>query len=181
MKRLERGILLVMALAACRSSEPSRNGRLQARWTGADTGQFSALAAAEWCDDQRRLEIRAIKGDTGLAVAVFPEVVLSPDTYRVVAAGSKDSNPPSARVGLRWFGTTAINGFQGDSGTVVLERTDSGQLAGHLAARVRSVSNSDRVTVTGEFENLAVTPQSRGCIADSAVESAQSGDTDRVD
>ena len=130
---------------------------------------------------QRRLEIRTIRGDTGLALAVFPEVVLSPDTYRVVAAGSKDSTPPSARVALRWFAATAINGFQGDSGTVVLERTDSGHLTGKLGARVSSVSNSDRVTVTGEFENLRVIPQSRGCIADSAVESSGSAEADHVD
>ena len=181
MSRLECRVLLAVALASCRASGSSREGQLQASWTGADTGQVSGLAVAEWCDEQRRLEIRTIKGDTGVALAVFPEVVLSPDTYRVVAAGSKDSTPPTARVGLRWFGATAISGFQGDSGTVVLERTDSGQLTGQLAARVSSVSNSDRLTVTGEFENLAVIRQARGCIADSAVESAQSSDTDQVD
>lgn len=181
MNRLECGVLLAVALTSCRASESSREGQLKASWTGADTGQVSGFAVAEWCEDQRRLEIRTIKGDTGLALAVFPEVVLSPDTYRVVAAGSKDSAPPTARVALRWFAATAINGFQGDSGTVVLEQTDSGQLKGQLAARVSSVSNSDRVTVTGEFENLAVIRQARGCAADSALETAKSGDTDHVD
>lgn len=181
MSRLEQGVLLVVALAACSASEASREGRLEARWTGTDTGQVSGFAQAEWCDDQRRLEIRIIKGDTGLAVAVFPEVVLSPDTYRVVAAGSRDSAPPKARVALRWFGATAISGLQGDSGTVVLERTDSGQLTGHLAARASSVSNSDRVTVTGEFQNLAVVSQERGCIADSVMGGSESDGTDEVD
>ena len=173
MSLFTRAVLLVGMAVACRASAAPREGHLEARWIGADTGQFSSFAAAEWCDDQRRLEIRAIRGDTGIALAVFPEVVLSPDSYRVVAAGAKDSAPPTARVALRWFGPTAISGFQGDSGMVVLEQTDSGQLKGHLVARVSSVSNSDRVTVSGEFENLAVLPQTRGCIADSAVESAQ--------
>ena len=181
MSRFEGGVLLAVALTSCRASESSREGQLKASWTGADTGQVSGFAVAEWCDDQRRLEIQTIRGDTGLALAVFPEVVLSPDTYRVVAAGSKDSAPPTARVGLRWFGATAIRGFQGDSGTVILEQTDSGRLTGRLAARASSVSNSERVTVTGEFENLAVLRQSRGCTVDSAVESARSSDTDQVD
>lgn len=181
MSRLAYGLLLAVALASCRASESSREGHLKARWTGADTGQLSGFAVAEWCEEQRRLEVRTIKGDTGLALAVFPEVVLSPDTYRVVAAGSKDSVPPTARVALRWFGATAISGLQGDSGAVMLERTDSGQLTGELVARLSSVSNSDRVTVTGEFENLAVIRQARGCIADSALESAEASDTDHVD
>lgn len=170
MSRLECGVLLTLALISCRAAGSSREGELKARWTGSDTGQLSGFAVAEWCDEPRRLEIRTIKGDTGLALAVFPEVVLSPDTFRVVAAGAKDSTPPSARVALRWFGATAISGFQGDSGTVVLEQTDSGRLTGRLAARASSVSNSDRVTVTGDFENLAVIRQTRGCTADSARE-----------
>jgi hypothetical protein len=179
--RFQCGLLLTAALAACGASEPARKGLFEARWTGSDTGQLAGSAVAEWCDEQRRLEIRTVRGDTGVAVAVFPEVVLAPDTYRVVLAGSRDSQPPAARVALRYFSPTAISGFQGDSGAVVLERTDSGQLTGRVAARASSVSNSDRVTLTGKFENLAVVPQSRGCTADSGFESAEAADTDGVD
>jgi hypothetical protein len=179
--RSGRGWFLLFALAACRASEASKDGRLEARWTGADTGRLSGGALAEWCDEQRRLEIRTVEGDTGLALAVFPDVVLSPDSYRVVAPGSKDSVAPSARVALRWFGKTAINGFQGDSGILVLERTDSGQLTGRLAARGSSVSNSARVTISGEFQNLAVVPQGRGCTADSTERDSAPADTERID
>jgi hypothetical protein len=175
------GLLLLLGLAACRASEASRKGHLEARWFGADTGRLSGGALAEWCDEQRRLEIRTIEGDTGLAVAVFPAVVLSPDSYRVVAPGSKDSAAPSARVALRWFGKTAINGFQGDSGIVVLERTDSGQLTGRLAARGSSVSTPDRVRISGEFQNLAVVPQGRGCTADTTETDSEPADTERID
>jgi hypothetical protein len=159
---------LLIAAVACRSSTASEEGHLKASWIGADTGGLSGFALAEWCDEQRRLEIRTIKGDTGLALAVSPEVVLSPDSYRVAIPGSRDTAPPSARLALRWFGPTAIHGFQGDSGTVILERTDSGRLTGSVVARGSSVSNSDRVTLTGEFQNLAVIPQSRGCTTLSA-------------
>jgi hypothetical protein len=178
-------LLLSLSLACDRSDSATPGGRLEARWTGSDTGQISALAAAEWCDGQRRLEIRAIGGDTGVALAIYPNVVLSPDTYPVAEPAGRDSVVPSARVGLRWFGATAIKGFQGDSGIVVLERTDSGQLSGNVGARARSVSNNDRVTVTGEFRNLTVVDQVRGCIPEPSPDSMEqvigSGDTDDVD
>jgi hypothetical protein len=175
------GLILLFGLAACRASEASRKGHLEARWTGPDSGRLSGGALAEWCDEQRRLEIRTIEGDTGLAVAVFPDVVLSPDSYRVVAPGSKDSTAPSARVALRYFGRTTINGFQGDSGTVVLEHTDSGQLTGYLAARGTSVSNSERVRISGKFQDLPVVPQGRGCTADSMETDSEPADTERID
>ena len=63
----------------------------------------------------------------------------------------------------------------------MLERTDSGQLTGRLAARGSSVSNSDRVTITGEFQNLAVVPQGRGCTADTTVGDSEPADTERID
>ncbi|HEU5303716.1 MAG TPA: hypothetical protein VFU40_03645, partial [Gemmatimonadales bacterium] len=168
--KLKSSLLLALALSACRVVEGS-GGHLEVSWVGTDTGRISGSALAEWCEEQRRLEIRAIAGDTGVALAVFPDVVLSPDSYRVVTPVGKDTAAPSARVALRWFGKTAIKGFRGDSGAVVLESTDSGQLSGHLATRASSVSNSDRVTLTGEFENLTVVPQSRGCASDSEADS----------
>jgi hypothetical protein len=178
--------LLLLLSPACDGSESKApGGRLEARWAGSDTGRISAPAAAEWCDGQRRLEIRAIAGDTGVALAIYPNVILSPDTYPVAGPARRDSMVPSARVGLRWFGATAIKGFQGDSGAVVLEHTDSGQLSGNVGVRARSVSNNDRVTVTGEFRNLTVVDQVRGCIPESSSDSMEqvieSGDIDDVD
>jgi hypothetical protein len=157
-----------MVVVSCRPSGASEQGHLEARWIGSDTGRVGGSALGEWCDEQRRLEIRLVKGDTGLALALYPEVVLSPDSYRVAMAGSRDTAPPSARLALRWLGPTAIHGLQGDSGTVVLERTDSGQLTGSVVARASSVSNSDRVRLSGEFQNLPVVPQTRGCTAQPA-------------
>lgn len=181
-------VLVLLAISlSCDGSVSSKNqgSSLEVGWTGSDTGQMSAPAVAEWCDEQRRLEIRALGGDTGVALAIYPNVILSPDSYPVVAPVPRDSVVPSARVGLRWFAATAIKGFQGDSGTVVLERTDSGRLSGKLGVRARSVSNTERVTVTGEFRNLTVLDQVRGCIPDSSLDSLEQdtvpADTDDVD
>jgi hypothetical protein len=176
--------LLLSLISGC--NEPrDQAGQFEARWVGSDTGKLFAPAIAEWCDSQRRLEIRAIRGDTGFALAIYPGPVLSPDTYLVVAPTGRDSVVPSARVGLRWFGATSIKGFRGDSGAVVLERTDSGQLSGSLAARASSISNNERVTVTGDFRNLAMIDQARGCIPESSPDTVQLGaedtDADMVD
>lgn len=170
-------------IGACRTQQGSgaQAGRLEARWVGADTGKLSAAATAEWCAETRILEIRAVERDTGLALALFPDVVIVEDTYPVVSPSRADSSVPSARVALRWFGPTAISGFQGDSGAVVLETMERGQLSGSMKARASSVINSDRITIIGTFEHLAVMDQSRGCIPEPPLEDGQAAETDEVD
>jgi hypothetical protein len=160
------GLVLVLSLmTACGKweSRPSPAGWLEARWTGADTGKISAPAAAEWCADRLWLEIRAIHGDTGLAVGLYSVDTIAADSYPVAEPTRGDSVPPSARVALRVFSPTAIKGYQGDSGTVILERSGSGQVSGRLAARARSVLNGAQVRLSGRFDRVAVMPQERGC------------------
>lgn len=173
---------LLLWAGACGYSADSRTdvGHLEADWTGADTGKISAPATAEWCEGQRLLEIRAIRGDTGFALVLYPPVILSPDTYPVRAPAGSDSAVPSARVALRWFGATTISGFQGDSGAVVLERADSGQLSGTVVARASSVANNSRIAVTGAFQNLTVVDATRGCIPETS-DSAPALDDELMD
>lgn len=161
-------IALLLFAAACGASEISRTraGHLEVSWSGSSSGELSAEATAEWCEPERLLEIRAVRGDTGVALAILPEVILAPDTYLVVSPRSGDSVVPSSRVALRWFGATSISGFQGDSGAVVLESADSGDLSGSVVARAWSVSTSERLTVTGTFRDLPVLQATRGCAPD---------------
>ena len=166
MRRSGLGLVLGLSLiSACGKWESQRlpAGRLEARWTGADSGKISAPAAAEWCADRLLLEIRAIQGDTGLALALYAVDTIASDSYRVVEPSRADSTPPSASVALRLFSQTTITGFQGDSGTVILKRSGSGQLSGSLGARARSVLSGDQIRLSGKFERVAVMPQERGC------------------
>jgi hypothetical protein len=165
-------------MAACGKwdSQALQAGQLEARWTGADSGKISAPAAAEWCADRLLLEIRAIQGDTGLALALYAVDSIAVDSYPVVEPTRADSAPPSARVALRLFSPTTIKGYQGDSGKVILERSRSGQLSGSLAARARSALNGEQIRLSGRFEGIAVTPQERGCApgpADSAPDTTE--------
>jgi hypothetical protein len=161
-----RPVVGLLLTAACdqSGSQQLQAGRLEAHWTGADTGKISAPASAEWCEDRRLLEIRAVQGDTGLGLALFAMDSIAADSYRVVDPSRADSSPPSARVALRLFSQTSVKGFQGDSGTVILKRSGSGPLSGTVSARARSVLNGQQIRVSGRFDRVAVTPQTRGCI-----------------
>lgn len=160
------GLMLpICLLGACGllSDGSSAEGRLEAHWTGADAGKISGPATAEWCGIRRLLEIRTIQGDTGLALALFPAESVSSGTYRIVDPPKAESLPPAAGVAVRWFAVNAVKGFQGESGMVVLERSKSGKLSGTVAAGARSVADTQRIAITGKFQNLTIQPQTRGC------------------
>ena len=196
---------LVGALA-CSSAEPadSRAGSLDVEWTGADTGKLSAPAVAEWCEGLKVLELRAIQGDTGIALVFYPSgpgmrapvprtrSVAKPDSvargdsvtpgnYPVIAPERADSSRPSAAVALRWFAETSIRGFRGDSGTVVLEGTGPGTTAGRFSAHLRSAAEGSRLTVTGSFKGLSVTPAPEGCAGRPSQEPDEAEELDERD
>ncbi len=157
--------LTFCCLAAC-SAPPERHGGsgwIEARWTGADTGRMAAPMTAEWCDERRALEIRGLAGDTGLGLVLYPVDTIDADSYRIVLPRGADTAPPAAAVALRVFSTNTIQGYQGDSGTVVLDRGKNGELSGVIAARARSVVNGQLLNVTGKVRDLTVVPQKRGC------------------
>ncbi len=176
-----RGALAVIALVAaggCGGSPPaSRTGSwLEAAWTGSDTGRISAAAFAEWCDTLRLLEVRAIQGDSGLALAIYPSDTVAPGQYRVRPPGRADSIRPGAGVAVRWFGELAISGFRGDSGAVVLAGAGAGApLSGSFEARARALGGSGRLTVRGSFGGLTVRSASPGCAGQVESPSADTG------
>jgi hypothetical protein len=156
-------------------------------WIGSDTGKLSAPAVAEWCDSLKLLELRAIHGDTGIALVFYPSGSgtradsvprtaaakpdsvapgdsVTPGSYPVIAPERADTSRPSAAVALRWFAETSIRGFRGDSGTVVLEAIGPGTSAGRFSAYLRSATEGSKLTVTGSFKGLSVTPAPKGCV-----------------
>jgi hypothetical protein len=161
------GLAVLLTIGgACRpaSDRTPRSGHLDASWTGSNRGEISAPATAEWCAIRRLLEIRAIQGDTGVALALYPAETIAAGSYRIVDPVKAESIPQAAGVALRWFAQTAVDGFQGESGTVILERSRSGQLSGSVKAGARSVADTRRVAINGSFRDLTVRPESRGCV-----------------
>lgn len=157
---LRRLVILVSLLAGCRliPHRPPDGGHLQATWSGPDGGKISSPASAEWCAARKLLEIRAVRGDTGIALALYPKDTLVGGRYRVVDPLRAESLPPAAGIALRWFTQNAVKGFQGDTGTVFLDRSPSGELGGSVSAGARSVADTQRVTVKGTFDGLTVHP-----------------------
>ncbi len=169
----------LIALLACSSEESAdpRAGSLAVEWTGADTGKLSGLAVAEWCDSLDLLELRAIHGDTGIALVLYPSDSRSRSgsvaavDYPVVPPERADSSRPAAAVALRWFAETSIRGFRGDSGSVVLAAPGPDGYAGRFTAHLRAAVEGSRLTATGSFKGLAITQALPGCAGGPADES----------
>ncbi len=157
--------LCFLLVIACREAPGRSNGpgHLEVQWKGSSKGQLSGLATATWCELRRVLAIQTVRGDTGIALALYPEKALTPGTYGVVAPARAESIPPAAAVAARWPTKSVIQGFRGDSGQVVLQRTSSGRFSGRVGARARSVVDTQRIVMTGTFRDLLVQPDSLGC------------------
>jgi hypothetical protein len=139
--------------------------QLEVEWSGADTGKVQAEPTAEWCDSLRLLEIRAIRGDTGIGLALYPRTRIEAGRYPIVAPGAADSSAPAAALALRWFGETSIRGFQGDSGLVTVRESPPGVYAGTIEAKARSVTDGGRLSLRGSFAGLVARPAARGCVS----------------
>lgn len=163
MKHVTR-ILLLGLVAACQSgSGGSSGGSLQVRWSGREPGRLSGGATAGWCAPRHVLEVRSIQGDTGVALALYPAETLTAGVYRVVEPNRAESLPPAAAVALRWLTPKIVQGFRGESGSVRLQRSSSGQVSGEMSLRARSVVDTERVTITGSFQGLSLQLQPPHC------------------
>jgi hypothetical protein len=161
-------IALAVAVTLAPSCRPRRDQEgpfLEAEWREKGTTRLRGEATAEWCDSLRLLQIQALHGDTGVALAIYPVGRLEGGRFRVLAPATADSNRPAAAVALRWFAETSIRGFQGDSGTITMEQPQSGVLTGTFDARAHSVTDAGHATVRGTFRGLVVRPATRGCVA----------------
>ncbi len=127
---------LVAATGACQRPKPEPGGRLESRWTGADTAQFAATATAQWCAMGKYVEIQAVRGDTGILVAVFPKDTGWAGTYRLTAAPDEASRP-TALVVWRWADLSKVDGVRSDSGTVQLRREPGGKVSGKCRSKDR--------------------------------------------
>jgi hypothetical protein len=173
-------LLLTSIIGACGDgkSRTGSEGHLEVAWQGKEPGRISGKADAGWCSLRQVLEIQTVQGDTGIALALYPGKSLVPGAYRVLDPGKAESLPPAAGVAVRWLGKSVIQGFQGDSGRVDLERSGSGLLSGRVQAHAHSVVDTQRIVLTGTFRDVAVRPDSLGCAPpEPADEDADPADT----
>jgi hypothetical protein len=164
---LPTSLLLATLVAACGGAAAGEGSGpfLEAEWSGKDTAKIRGAATAEWCDSLHLLQIQALRGDTGVGIAIYPGRQIQAGRYRVLAPTVADSTPPAAAVALRWFAETSIKGFQGDTGIVVVEQPRPGILTGTFEAKAHSVTDTEHLSIRGSFRRLVARPASRECVA----------------
>ena len=170
-------------LACTTAEKPTLAGpRLAVRWTGADTAAFSAPATAERCDTLHLIEIRAISGDTGVGIALYDSGTTRPGSYAIRLPERADSEAPAAALALRWFSKTAVQGYQGDSGEVVL-RASADVLSGTFRARAHAINSATKLEVTGSFDGVRLRRGPQGCAppADTAAAASDSAALEVID
>jgi hypothetical protein len=168
----------IFLVAACQPApRPSSGpGQLDVSWQGSSTGSLSGTATARWCNLDRVLEIQTVRGDTGLALALYPAKEVAPGAYPVVPPERAESAPPAAAIAARWPTKTLIQGFQGDSGQVTLQRSSKGRWSGRLQARARSAVDTQRIVLSGSFQDLRVERDSLGCLPRDTLGDDNAGD-----
>jgi len=173
--------VLVLLVTACSkpSVRPPGEGQLEVRWDGSFDGSLSAPATAEWCGLHRVLQIRGVRGDTGVALAIYPGESLKAGVYPVVDPARAESLPPAAAVAARWLTKNLVQGFRGDSGQVRLDAAGPGRYSGSVKARIRSVVDTARVGLTGTFRDLLIRPDTMSCEPGDipSVQASEAGDT----
>lgn len=168
MRRLTAWLWLVGATglaSGCREAERGAQdgSHLEIAWSGADSAKMGGPATSEWCDSLRVLQVQALRGDTGIALAIYPAGGLEAGRFPVVPPANADSARPAAAVALRWFAETSIRGFQGDSGQLVVEQAGSGLYTGTFEAEAHSVTDTTHLKIRGSFRGVAAHPAGRGC------------------
>jgi hypothetical protein len=160
---IRRGLLFAALLPWSVGCEKvARGPRLNAAWTGSDTGRISAPAAASWCPVAGRLEVKAVKGDMGFGLVLYPVSDLVAGTYPAFDPGADSVRRPGAAGAARWFTNHDVVGYQSDSGSVELTRKDE-RLQLRFGFRLRSLNGEDTVVAEGRAASLEPGP----CLADS--------------
>jgi hypothetical protein len=165
MKLLAGAVVAAVWATACGDARKAAQDEptLDIRWAGPamDSAHVRAPATAAWCDSLTLLQIQGLSGDTGIAIILYPVKEFGAGRFPVVSPAKADSAPPAAAVALRWFAETALRGFQGDSGAVIVEQDRSGTYAGTFELAAHSVTDPAHLTIRGSFRGLTPRPGGR--------------------
>lgn len=139
-------------------------GMLAVQWRGKHRGDVVMPARVNWCPVNRTGVLEAISGDTGVAVVIYEENVLTRGPHPAVMPGISAILPrPGASVVMRWpKDSTVLLAFSSQSGLIDL-RPAPKSMSGTLAVRLRAASGGDTLTLTGSFTDVPVVAMAVGC------------------
>jgi hypothetical protein len=158
-------VLAILSLSGCGSRAPkAKPGDLDAVWRGTESGRFIAPLVATHCAESGLVELIALRGDTGIGMALFlrDSAKIDPVSYPVLPGSLLQEPRPGATVGARWFATTNIAAFEGVAGKVQLEGT-GGMLAGTIDAKFQALDRPDTFRLRGTFSQVRVVQADSGC------------------
>lgn len=160
-------VALAGALLVCGPSgtnEP-RPGEIAVEWPG---GSFRALASAVLCIETGLVELVAVRGDSGLGMALFPadSTALTAGIYPVFAPTSPVESRPGAGGAIRWFRDGVTLGYQAIDGMVRIE-SSAGGASGSFEFGMHQYDGADSLRVTGRFRAVPVDSLPTGCGATS--------------
>jgi hypothetical protein len=151
--------------AACRPSRDApKEGQLSVEWQGSDRGHFAAPAIATHCPETGLVELLAVRGDSGVGLALFPvdSGTLAAAIFPIFAGSDLNESRPGANAAIRWFAGATLAVFEGQAGQVTLVAAGT-TLSGTIEVRMHAVSGTDTLRATGRFDGVPVTRGGAGC------------------
>jgi hypothetical protein len=157
-------LCLLAAALACNRAPKALPGDIDVTWRGAERGRFIAPLEAVHCAESGQVELLAIRGDTGVGMALFllDSAIVQPIDYPVVPGSQLDEPRPGASAGARWFATTSIAAFEGVTGKVSLSVTGRA-LSGTVDVKFQSLDKPDSLRMNGSFSQVPLIKADSGC------------------
>ena len=162
---MQRTVLCLLALsAACNRTPKAMPGDLDVTWRGAERGRFIAPLEATHCAESGQVELLAIRGDTGVGMALFllDSAVVQPIDYPVVPGSQLTEPRPGATMGTRWFATTSIAAFEGVTGKINLS-VSGRAVTGTLDVKFQAIDRPDTIRMTGTFAQVPLVKADSNC------------------
>jgi hypothetical protein len=137
-------------------------GQLTVRWTqGAAPLSFTAPAEARWCARDSSLEILAVRGDSGFALALYARDTLRAESYPVGPSTNYSPTRPQAAAALRLVNPAQLVGYESIRGSVTLSEPDP--VSGSFAVLLQLTAGRDSLAVSGSFRALTLLPAAPSC------------------
>ena len=158
------GFVAILVLSACNRAPKTRPGDLDVVWRGAERGRFIAPLVATHCPGSGQVELLAIRGDSGIAMALFlrDSAIVEPVDYPVFPGGQMAEPRPGAGFAARWFAATSISAFEGVSGKINLSLTGR-VLSGTVDVKVQSLDKPDTLRFIGGFSEVPLVAADSNC------------------
>lgn len=97
-----------------------------------------------------------MRNDTAVGFTLIAQDSAGAAQYPVNETRMWTPGRPQANAGLRWLGTLELNGYEAFGGTVVVSSGNSGTVTGTIDIRLRPLTGTDTLRLTGQFTGISI-------------------------